>query len=195
MISPPVGRQHAAVVYFWVLILLWLLSPTLAYNFSELIEMHAVDTYGEFVDANSALLASLPPPRIALSYYCSDDMYMYDEFQTSRPPHSRRPPMRNLRDVFEAICGDEGEHVATMSACQDPKVLVQSPNTEMAVAAGVAASAALSAALAKVAEGAGGAVGQALEGDMAGGAEVDGGAVASLLSDAAEVLLKVLPFT
>lgn len=40
---------HAALVYSTVLSVLWLLSPTLAYNFSELIEAHAVDTYGEFV--------------------------------------------------------------------------------------------------------------------------------------------------
>lgn len=36
--------QHSAVAYYWVLIGLWLLSPTLAYNFSQLIEAHAVDT-------------------------------------------------------------------------------------------------------------------------------------------------------
>ena len=40
-IAPPQDRflaHHAAVVYFWVLIAMWMISPTLAYNFSELIE-------------------------------------------------------------------------------------------------------------------------------------------------------------
>lgn len=39
--------QHAAIVYYWILVLLFVVSPQLAYNFSELIEAHAVDTYGE----------------------------------------------------------------------------------------------------------------------------------------------------
>lgn len=41
--------QHAAIVYYWILVLLFVVSPQLAYNFSELIEAHAVDTYGEGV--------------------------------------------------------------------------------------------------------------------------------------------------
>jgi ubiquinol oxidase len=34
--------QHSAIVYFLMLIIMWLTSPSLAYNFSELIEAHAV---------------------------------------------------------------------------------------------------------------------------------------------------------
>lgn len=37
------------------------MSPFLAYNFSELIESHAVDTYTEFAEVNKELLQSLPP--------------------------------------------------------------------------------------------------------------------------------------
>lgn len=44
--------QHAAIVYFFVLIGLWITSPSLAYNFSQLIEAHAVDTYTEFAESN-----------------------------------------------------------------------------------------------------------------------------------------------
>ena len=29
-----------------------MLSPTLSYKFSEMLETHAVDTYGQFVDEN-----------------------------------------------------------------------------------------------------------------------------------------------
>ena len=38
--------QHAAIIYFVILILLFAFAPAMAYNFSELIEAHAVDTYG-----------------------------------------------------------------------------------------------------------------------------------------------------
>ncbi|CAN0469084.1 unnamed protein product, partial [Ectocarpus sp. 8 AP-2014] len=37
--------RHAAIIYFSALVLGYLVSPFLAYNFSELIESHAVDTY------------------------------------------------------------------------------------------------------------------------------------------------------
>ena len=168
---------HSAVLYFWVLCVLWLVSPTLAYNFSELIEAHAVDTYGQFVDENEELLKSMPAPAIARTYY-TQDMYMYDEFQTSKPKGSRRPKMDTLcvcparvpgivpphansfpayapstrYDVFTAIRDDEGEHVNTMAACQDPEVLVRSPNVEAAIAASAAALALAEAVLFNVPE-------------------------------------------
>ena len=93
-------------------------SPALAYNFSELIEAHAVDTYGQFADQNKELLRKLPAPRIAKAYYESEDLYLFDEFQTASPRSSRRPTVKTLYDVFEAIRDDEGEHVATMRECQ-----------------------------------------------------------------------------
>jgi len=68
--------QHAAVFYYWVLLGFYVFSPRLAYNFSELIEAHAVDTYGEFVDANEKLLKQLPPPYVAVEYYRGDDLYL-----------------------------------------------------------------------------------------------------------------------
>jgi ubiquinol oxidase len=79
---------HAAVIYYWVLVLMWLLSPTLAYNFSELIEAHAVDTYGQFVDENAERLRALPAPRIAQRYY-TQDLYMYDEVREAARTRER----------------------------------------------------------------------------------------------------------
>lgn len=90
----------------------------LAYNFSELIEAHAVDTYAQFAEQNKAALRLLPAPRIAKAYYESNDLYLFDEFQTARPRSSRRPRIRTLYDTFVAIRDDEGEHVATMKECQ-----------------------------------------------------------------------------
>ncbi|KAH7283659.1 hypothetical protein KP509_34G018300 [Ceratopteris richardii] len=120
--------QHAAFFYYWILNLMFLISPKVAYNFSELIEMHAVDTYGQFVDENEELLKSLPPPPVAVEYYEGEDLYMYDEFQTSRLPETRRPKINNLYDVFVAIAGDEFEHVKTMAACQQLDAVVVSPH-------------------------------------------------------------------
>jgi len=37
--------QHSAIVYYWTLIVLFAISPSLAYLFSVLLEGHAVDTY------------------------------------------------------------------------------------------------------------------------------------------------------
>jgi Alternative oxidase len=38
---------HSAVLYYWSLVALYVFTPQLAYNFSELIESHAVDTYAQ----------------------------------------------------------------------------------------------------------------------------------------------------
>lgn len=150
-----------------------LASPTLAYNFSELIEAHAVDTYTEFAESNKELLQRMAAPSIAKEYYENVDMYMFDEFQTNsqidnlssdnielvksidssdssktadaiplssilstsspkiKPP--RRPKIQSLYDVFANICMDENAHVRTMSSCQNPDTVVQSPNTEAAI--------------------------------------------------------------
>ena len=112
--------NHAAILYYWILNAVWLISPMLAYRFSELIENHAVDTYSQFVDENESVLRSLPAPAIAKQYYQSDDLYMFDEFQTSRIDETlrRRPVVETLYDVFRCVRDDELEHVKTMVACQ-----------------------------------------------------------------------------
>ena len=111
--------QHAALAYFTALCFAWLLSPALAYNFSELIEAHAVDTYAQFCDQNKTMLRSMPAPRVAKAYWTSDDLYLFDAFQSARPRRAlRRPRVRSLHDVFCAIRDDEAEHVATMGECQ-----------------------------------------------------------------------------
>ncbi len=46
--------QHGAILYYWVLVGFYLLFPNLAYNFSELVESHASDTYAVFVDVRAA---------------------------------------------------------------------------------------------------------------------------------------------
>jgi len=136
--------QHAALVYYLGLIIIWLISPKLAYNFSERIETHAVATYAQFTEENKALLESLPAPDVAKAYYEGDDLYLFDEFQTTTLSSTgevmslkldkdgttdnayvdrkhvsvRRPKIKTLYDVFINICEDEKEHIETMNACQ-----------------------------------------------------------------------------
>lgn len=128
--------QHSAVVYFFALCILWILSPTLSYRFSELLETHAVNTYGQFLDENEELLKELPPPLAAVEYYSfgSTDPY-YGEFQTaaiSRGGGIRRPGanMTSLYSVFKAIQSDEGDHVHTMGQCLDARSAVRSASME-----------------------------------------------------------------
>ncbi|WIA39156.1 hypothetical protein OEZ86_005284 [Tetradesmus obliquus] len=119
--------QHAALLYYWVLIVIYLFSPKLAYAFSELVELHAADTYEQFVESNQEALAALPPPLVAAAYYRNEDLYMFDELQTCSGDDAplRRPPCSSLLDVFNNIRDDEVEHVKTMHACQDTKLIAE----------------------------------------------------------------------
>jgi len=112
--------QHGAVAYYWLLVLFFVVDPKWSYNFSRLIEAHAVDTYGEFVDANEERLRKIPPPPIAVEYYLNDELYLFDKMQTSIPEgRKRRPPCATLYDVFSNIRDDEEQHVLTMTACEE----------------------------------------------------------------------------
>ena len=76
--------QHSAMVYYVVLCILWAISPTLSYRFSELLETHAVNTYGTFLDENEVLLKKLPPSLAAIEYYSLSTLDpFYAEFQIS----------------------------------------------------------------------------------------------------------------
>ena len=110
---------HVAFAYYWFLVAVYLGSPRIAYEFMELLEAHAVDTYTTFVQENREVLRQLPPPSVASSYYKTGDLYLFDDFMTQRKPGTRRPPCETLLDVFENIAIDEGEHVKTMKACQE----------------------------------------------------------------------------
>lgn len=114
--------DHSAIAYYWLLILFYLISPKLAYNFMQRVEYHAMDTYAVFVKQNKELLATIPPPRVALDYYLNQDLYLFDEFQQGDRAKPRRPTCNNLYDVFVNIRDDESEHVKTMGACQDESI-------------------------------------------------------------------------
>jgi hypothetical protein len=145
-------------------------SPSLSYKFSEMLETHAVDTYGQFIDENEEKLKKLPPSMIAVEYYTvglSDPMF--GEYQTrhgtvqggdsseavasilrgkdgQRINGVRKPGtnMKSLYDVFTAIRNDEGDHVNTMQSCLDPSAPTLSSGLESRVLTGVALAAATS---------------------------------------------------
>lgn len=140
--------QHSALAYYIALCMLWMMSPSLSYKFSQMLETHAVDTYGQFVDENEAKLKELPPSLVAVEYYTvglSDPMF--GEYQTasvSDPERGVRKPgtdLRSLYDVFVAIKTDEGDHVQTMTSCLDPTVATLSPGLESRVLTGMALAA------------------------------------------------------
>eukprot|EP00585_Thalassiosira_rotula_P012442 CAMPEP_0196131836 /NCGR_PEP_ID=MMETSP0910-20130528/1674_1 /TAXON_ID=49265 /ORGANISM="Thalassiosira rotula, Strain GSO102" /LENGTH=637 /DNA_ID=CAMNT_0041391349 /DNA_START=317 /DNA_END=2230 /DNA_ORIENTATION=+ len=142
--------QHSALAYYLALCILWMMSPSLSYKFSEMLETHAVDTYSQFVDENADKLKKLPPSLVAVEYYTvgvSDPMF--GEYQTASVSNPERggvvrkagTNMRTLYDVFVAIRNDEGDHVQTMTSCLDPKVATMSPGLESRLLTGVALAA------------------------------------------------------
>lgn len=93
--------QHAAIVYFWVNIVAYVLCPSLAYSFSELVEDHAFQTYDGLLRKHEHYLKHVAPvPLIAHDYY------------TSRP---EARDVGNLYQVIEAIRDDEAEHAEDLA--------------------------------------------------------------------------------
>ncbi len=86
--------RHGAMAYHGVLLILFMVSPRLAYLSSELLEMHAVDTYTEFYESNEKILKVMSPTKEALDYH---------------------PYATNLYDVFKQISKDELEHARQMN--------------------------------------------------------------------------------
>jgi ubiquinol oxidase len=122
--------RSGAFVYYWILVLMYMIAPRSAYHFMQLVEEHAYETYDKFLKEHEDELKAQPAPQVAINYYGSGDLYMFDEFQTARPPEARRPKIENLYDVYVAIRDDEMEHVKTMVACQKfyAKAIFKSPH-------------------------------------------------------------------
>ncbi|MEH2404613.1 alternative oxidase [Nostoc sp.] len=108
------------IIYYWILVFIYVVSPSSAYYFTQLVEEHAYHTYDTFLKEHEAELKTQPAPQVAINYYRDGDLYMFDEFQTSYQISERRPKIENLYDVYVAIRDDEGEHIKTMLACQQP---------------------------------------------------------------------------
>ncbi|KAJ8605140.1 hypothetical protein CTAYLR_000473 [Chrysophaeum taylorii] len=169
---------HSSIVYYWVLVALWLASPSVAYKFSELIEAHAVDTYGEFLDANEDKLRAIPAPRVAKEYYKTT---LFRDFDIRQGLPDNRD-CDTLYDVFANIRDDEMEHVCVAAACSETQV---DPPSSSNFAAGVIPAAALIASIAFAK------YFQAAD-DVA---IVDDALPATVFDDFLTALLNILPFT
>jgi ubiquinol oxidase len=90
--------RHGAMAYYIVLMILYLFSPRTAYLSSELLEMHAVDTYTEFYESNKDILRSMPLTPAAYGY---------------------APEAKNMYDVFVSIADDEYYHAETMKTIRN----------------------------------------------------------------------------
>ncbi len=123
--------RTTALIYYWIIVILYIFSPNSAYHFMELVEGHAYSSYNKFLKVAETELKATPAPEVAISYYRDGDLYMFDEFQTAQAPAERRPNVDNLYDVFVAIRDDELEHVKTMVACQknDAQIAFKSPHS------------------------------------------------------------------
>ncbi len=131
--------QHMAVAYYGMTCLIYLASPRMAYNLSEQVEAHAYHTYDEFLKGNEEELKATAPPAVAVKYYTSGDLFLFDEFQTGDPNsvssancvERRRPVIENLYDVFTNVRDDEAEHMKTMQFCQLPGTILRAPSETM----------------------------------------------------------------
>ena len=86
--------RHAAMSYYLVLLALYFSSPDIAYKCSELLEMHAVDTYLAFLNENHELLKKTKTPK-----------HLKKKFKGARS---------TMFDVFIQIVQDEQEHALEM---------------------------------------------------------------------------------
>ena len=91
------AARHAALAYFWIGVVAYLLSPALAYNFNEFVEMHAYDTYDKILREQEFMLRyEAPVPLVAREYYVNR-------------AHDPRD-VQSMFDVLQAIRDDEADH-------------------------------------------------------------------------------------
>jgi len=107
--------QHAAVVYYFLVVLVYLIKPELAYTINKKVEWHAYKTYKDFCVSEESMLKSMPVPKVAQLYYGSDEL-----FQSGTTPE-RVKIGANLQTLFDVMCNirdDEAEHAVSMEKCQ-----------------------------------------------------------------------------
>jgi ubiquinol oxidase len=117
--------QHMAFFYYWIVVLMYMSSPAVAYDFMKHVENHAFETYDKFLHDHEQELKSSPAPQVAIDYYQNGDLSLFDAFHRStvfgdslEKKDLRRPIINNLYDVFYNIRADEAEHANTMMLLQ-----------------------------------------------------------------------------
>ena len=86
--------EHGALFVHLTIVHLWILSPSIAYRFAQMIESHAFHTYDAFLDQNESALKSMPVPSISGGADTSLDesnLYeMFSRFKEDNAIHSMR---------------------------------------------------------------------------------------------------------
>lgn len=115
---------HLAFFYYWIVVLLYMFSPSIAYNLNMHIEQHAYETYNDFLMDNSVELKALPVPKAAQQYYVDDfqQRMLANQYLSSIAIEDgmaiEKPKLENLYDVFSCIRDDEALHADTMKKLQ-----------------------------------------------------------------------------
>ena len=91
--------QHIAFFYYWVVVVLYMSSPAIAYDLNKHIERHAYDTYNKYMIQNKQQLLITKPADSAVKYYKDKDV-------------------RSMYDVIKCIRDDELEHSESMLKLQ-----------------------------------------------------------------------------
>jgi len=122
--------QTAAFIYYWLVVVIYFLSPQFAYNLNKKVEQHAWKTYDEFLTQEEAQLKTMPVPEAARQYYEKDAMFDPRIFAQGEQmntgikvaPQKRPAKMNNLYDVFMHIREDEAEHAFAMEECEQDAI-------------------------------------------------------------------------
>lgn len=122
-----VVAQHIAFFYYWLVVILYMLDKSVAYDLNMQVEKHAFETYDGYTRENAEKLKTLPAPQIAIDYYENTDPFLYEAFQSYQLQSSgeKREEMKtekrkieNLYDVFDRIRQDEWQHAEAMRILQ-----------------------------------------------------------------------------
>jgi len=69
--------QHIAFFYYWLVVILYMASPAVAYDLNKHVEQHAYATYDEFLTSHADELRAQPAPQVAIDYYQKGGEYYY----------------------------------------------------------------------------------------------------------------------
>lgn len=126
-----------AFFYYWLVVVLYMIAPAVAYDLNKQVEIHAFETYKAFISSHEHELKNRAAPQSAIDYYENEDPYLIYAFHSDNlnvrklsnatdisPREKNRPKkLQNLYDVFERICEDEAEHTKTMNILQRDMII------------------------------------------------------------------------
>jgi ubiquinol oxidase len=85
---------HAALAYYWFLIVVYFFSPRIAYQFMELLKATQSTHMALLFARIGSASRSFRLPNVARSYYSTGDLYLFDDFQVSRAPGNTQTTLR-----------------------------------------------------------------------------------------------------